>query len=192
MNSVLSLAPIPFLCLGAVLADAKAYSQTREHDTATAHDQATVAHVTNSFHFAVHAPMARVAPLFGPNGERAWAGGHWKPQFLFPQPAHDTQGAVFTVQHGPIQSVWVNTLFDLSAGRMQYVCFFPEKFVFTVDVRLTPVDTSNTEVDVTYTRTALTPDVNQHVRELGADDAKSGPEWQGGIETALGINSQPQ
>ncbi len=28
-----------------------------------------LAHVSNSFHFVVHAPMARMAPLFGAEGE---------------------------------------------------------------------------------------------------------------------------
>ena len=35
---------------------------------------AEVVHVSNSFHCEVAAPMERVAPLFGPEGERGWAG----------------------------------------------------------------------------------------------------------------------
>jgi hypothetical protein len=48
----------------------------------------------------VHAPFAKAAPLFGPEGERAWAGKHWNPEFIHPQPARDVEGAVFTIQHG--------------------------------------------------------------------------------------------
>ena len=59
------------------------------------------AHVSNSFQFVVRAPLNRAAPLFGPEGERCWAGQHWNPEFLYPQPGKDVQGAVFTVQHGP-------------------------------------------------------------------------------------------
>jgi hypothetical protein len=44
------------------------------------------AHVTNSFDFEIAAPFARLAPLFGPEAERAWAGEHWDPVFLYPQP----------------------------------------------------------------------------------------------------------
>lgn len=114
--------------------------------------------VHNRFSFEVPASMSRVAPLFGPEAERHWAGKDWNPEFLYPQPAKDIQGAVFRVRHGPHTSVWVNTLFDLSAGRMQYVSFIDDVLVTTVDVRLTPVDRSHTAVEVTYTRIALQPD----------------------------------
>src|SRR5215471_5820634 len=76
----------------------------------------TPVHVTNSFDFEVAAPFARVAPLFGPEAERAWAGEYWNPVFLYPQPGKDVQGAVFTIEHGAHTAVWINTLFDLPGG----------------------------------------------------------------------------
>ena len=84
------------------------------------------AHVSNTFHLVVPAPLSRAATLFGPEGERCWAGTHWNPQFVYPRPGQDVQGAVFTVQHGPHRAVWVNTVFDTAVGRMQYVSFIPE------------------------------------------------------------------
>ena len=143
------------------------------------------AHVTNTFHLIVRAPLSRAAMLFGPDGERCWAGPHWNPEFLYPQPGKDVQGAVFTVQHGPHRSVWVNTLFDLAGGRMQYVSFIPEKVVSTVDVRLTPLDASSTSVEVTYARTALDVAANDDVQAMGKKDGESGPEWQQAIEKCL-------
>src|SRR5580700_5252521 len=112
-------------------------------------------HVRNSFEFVISTPLIRAAILFGPDGERCWAGSDWNPVFLYPQPGKDVQGAVFTIQHGPHASVWVNTIFDTAGGRMQYVSFTPEKLVFTVDVQLTALDPANTKVEVTYARTAL-------------------------------------
>ena len=147
-----------------------------------------LAHVSNIFRFEVAAPLSRMAPLFGPEAERNWAGKHWNPVFLYPQLAHDTQGAVFTVQHGSRNSVWVNTLFDLPAGRMQYVSFIPDVLVTTVDVKLTPIGESHTSVEVTYVRTALQPSANDDVRALGSSDHDSGPQWQEAIETHLGLN----
>jgi hypothetical protein len=144
-------------------------------------------HVSNTFHFEVPASLARVAPLFGPEAERGWAGKHWNPEFLYPMPAKDTQGAVFKVQHGPHSSVWVNTLFDLSGGRMQYVAFIDDVVVTIVDVKLTSTDSSHTAVEVTYTRTALRSAANDDVRALGNSDRESGPEWQKGVEKCLGI-----
>jgi hypothetical protein len=142
-------------------------------------------HVRNSFQLLVRAPLARAATLFGPDGERCWAGPHWNPEFLYPQPGKDVQGAVFTIQHGPHKSVWVNTLFDPSAGLMQYVSFIPETLVSTVDVRLTAVNLSSTSVKVTYARTALDAAANDEVEALGKRDRESGPEWQQAIEKCL-------
>jgi hypothetical protein len=143
------------------------------------------AHVRNGFQFVIRAPLHRAAPLFGPEGERCWAGQHWNPEFLYPQPGKDVQGAVFTVQHGPHRSVWVNTLFDVEGGRMQYVSFVPGTVVSTVDVQLTALDTSSTGVEVTYARTALDVVANDAVQTMGRSDRENGPHWQQAIESCL-------
>jgi hypothetical protein len=150
-----------------------------------AQTDARPAHVTNSFHFVVAASWSRAAAFFGPEGERCWAGEHWNPMFLYPLPAQDIQGAVFTVQHGPHKSVWINTLFDPIGGRMQYASFIPDTLVFTVDVRLSVLTLSTTKVEVTYVRTALDAAANEDVVALGRRDAENGPEWQQAIERCL-------
>jgi hypothetical protein len=145
--------------------------------------------VKNSFTFDVNAPFREVAPLFGPEGERCWAGKHWNPVFISPQPARDVQGAVFTVQHGEHTSVWVNTIFDLAAGRMQYVVVVPDAMTFTVDVKLTAVNDSTTKVDVTYVRTALDAAVNDDVTAMGVRDRENGAYWKKDIEEHLKTTS---
>jgi hypothetical protein len=146
---------------------------------------ATPAHVSNSFEFDVHAPMNEVAPLFGAEGERCWAGKHWNPVFVYPQPTKDMEGAVFTLAHGPHTVVWVNTIFDVAGGRMQYVAVIPEVMAFTVDVRLNPVGAAVTHVGVTYKRTALDVSANDTVVAMGDEDRGSGPDWQRAIESYL-------
>jgi hypothetical protein len=143
------------------------------------------AHVSSTFQFTVRAPMARAATLFGPEGERCWAGPRWNPEFLYPQPGKDIEGAVFKVQHGSHESVWVNTLFDLTAGRMQYVAFIPDQLVTTVAVRLTPLDAASTQVEVSYARTAVDPAANGKVEAMGKIDRESGPQWQQAIAVCL-------
>ena len=157
------------------------------HKQISAQDQgaAPPARVHNSFQFTIDASLNRTAPLFGPEGERCWAGQHWNPQFLYPSPAKDIEGAVFTVQHGPHKSVWVNTRFNLTSGQIQYVSFIPDAFVSTVDVQLAAIDPSTTGVTVTYSRTALSPAANDDVEALGAGDRDSGPHWQKAIENCL-------
>jgi hypothetical protein len=138
-----------------------------------------------AFDIVVRLPYAEAAPLFGPEGERAWAGSHWNPQFLHPQPAHDEPNAVFTVQHGPVTATWVNTLFDLDARHFIYAYFVPGIMVTTIDVRFTPTTSTSTQVHILYTRTALTPEGNQHVTTFTAKDKTAAHVWQQEIDNYL-------
>jgi len=142
-------------------------------------------HVSTSFDLVVHALYAETAPLFGPEGERVWAGNDWNPQFLYPQPAQDSEGAVFTIQRGPLNVVWVNTLFDLEARHFQYVYFITDVMVTTIDLRFMPVSNESTQVNVIYTRTALTPEGNKRVAAMRDHDTHAGKDWQEQIDAYL-------
>jgi hypothetical protein len=133
----------------------------------------------------VRTPYVEAAPLFGPLGERAWAGKHWDPKFVFPLPARDVEGAVFTVKHGPFSSVWVNTLLDVAGRHFQYVYFVPDVMVTMIDVRFKPIKTDSTQVNVVYTRTALTGAGNEHVAAMTKDDESAGKDWQQAIDHYL-------
>ena len=124
--------------------------------TANAAVPQPLTHTTSTFSFVVNVPLREAAPLFGPQGERVWAGDDWNPQFIFPAQAHDVEGAVFTVRHADHNAVWVNTTFDLEDGRMQYVYVLEDLLATIIDVRLHAIDGQHTKVDVTYTRTDRT------------------------------------
>jgi hypothetical protein len=134
-------------------------------------------------------PYKEAAPLFGPEGERVWAGKHWNPRFLYPRPAHDEQGAVFTIEHGPVTAVWVNTLFDLEGRHFIYAYFIPGILVSTIDVRFALADQKTTQVHVIYTRTALVPEGNEHVTAFTAMDKTAGHDWQQAIDGYLASRS---
>jgi hypothetical protein len=152
-----------------------------------------VVHVENGFEFTAHGPYKVVAPLFGAWGERAWGGDHWKPQFLYPQPARDVPGEVFTVAHSHLRSThlrstWVNTALDLETGHIQYVYVIPDTQAVLIDIHLQPHDASATDVKVVYQRTALNSDLNEHVTKQGEKDRNSAQEWQSAIDRCLQAN----
>jgi hypothetical protein len=140
-----------------------------------------LAHARSEFSFLVHAPMAVAAPLFGPGAERAWGGAAWDPHFLYPLPAADVRGAVFTVRHAGHESTWVTTAQDFEGGHVQYVSVVDGIMVTLIDIRLTPLGPGETSVTVAYERTALQAGVNEHVRKLAEQDRDSGPHWGGAI-----------
>ena len=140
-------------------------------------------HTEAHFSFTAHAPMAQVVPLFGADRERLWA-PHWNPEFIRPNPAADAPGMVFTVAHGHLDSVWVNTAFDLQAGRIQYVYTIPDHLVTVITLNVKPQG-EQTYVDVKYERTSLQPEADAHVEEMAKQDRTSGPEWESQINTYL-------
>lgn len=148
------------------------------HHFATRSDS-PLAHTEAKFEFTANGPLDTVAPLMGANRERVWAPG-WNPHFILPKPAADQQGMVFTVAHGPYRVPWVNTEFDLQAGRVQYVYVIPDTLVTVITIRLAP-EGDKTHVAVEYDRTALSAEANDRVQHLAENDRKSGPEWEGQI-----------
>jgi hypothetical protein len=142
-------------------------------------------HVETTFKIVVNAPYAETAKLFGPEGERAWAGKHWDPSFIYPVEARDEQGAVFTIKHGPLNAVWVVARHDVDAPHFQYVCFIPDLMVTTIDVRFQSLDPKTTQVTVTYARTAISPDGEAHVKAMSEGDRTAGKDWQESIDKYL-------
>ena len=151
--------------------------------------EGTLAHARSEFTFTVQAPMAEAFPLFGPVGERGWAGPHWDPQFVWPVPAKDVEGAVFRLNHnqhgGHHSATWVNTAFDAQAGHAAYAYVMDGKLATRIDVQLSPVDAATTRVRVIYERTALDPAVNSDVSDMALKDVKMGPEWERDIAACL-------
>lgn len=149
-----------------------------------------LAHNETKFEFVANGTLDRVAPLMGADRERVWAPG-WNPHFIFPKPVTDQQGMVFTVAHGPYRVPWVNTEFDLKAGRVQYVYVIPDTLITVITIRMTPQG-DKTHVAVEYDRTALETQANDHVQKLAEHDRKAGPEWEEQINGWLAKGSISQ
>ena len=68
---------------------------------------------------------------------------------------------------------------------MQYVYVLADLLATTIDVRLHAMDAAHTRVDVTYARTALRPEADEHVLSLGKHDSEQGKEWAEAINAYL-------
>ena len=140
-------------------------------------------HTCEQFAFTANAPLDVTWPLFGADKERVWA-PDWNPVFVWPVDAIDQEGMVFKVAHGDKTAVWVNTVLDRAANRIQYVYVLPDVVLTVITLLLAPIAQS-THVAVTYSRTALEPAANDLVREMAHRDRAAGREWDLQINTYL-------
>jgi hypothetical protein len=144
-----------------------------------------LAHTRSEVRFTLDLPYDTAAPLFGALAEMKWSPG-WKPQFVYPVPAEDREGAVFRVQPSPDHSsIWITTVFDLAAGHVQYVYVLNDAMITRIDIHLNKDGPGKTGVSVAYERTALIPDANEHVRRFARSDAKHVPDWKRAIEASV-------
>lgn len=148
-------------------------------------------HLETSFDVVVHAPMAEAAKLFTPEGERAWSGEGWDPEYVYPAgPTRDAVGAVFTIRHGPTRSVWTVTRRDDVARKYEYAYFVPDLMVTVIRVSFQPASADTTNVHVIYERTALSPEGESHVVAMTNGDKKARAEWQSAIDKYLAANTR--
>jgi hypothetical protein len=141
------------------------------------------AHTREQFEFVVNAPIAEAWPLFGALRERDWA-PDWHPEFVWPAMPADQQGMVFKIARGEQTAVWVNTSFDRTANRIQYVYFIADTLVTVITLTLRQIGAS-TRVEVSYERTALTEQANELVSQMAARDRLAGPQWSAQIDQYL-------
>jgi hypothetical protein len=143
-----------------------------------------LAHTHNEFHFMAQAPYEQVFPLFGALEEKKWSPG-WEPKFIYPTPARDEQGMVFSGTQGGTSSLWTCTAFDKATGHVQYVYLEDDAMVTLIDIHLAKAGAAETQASVVYERTALQAEANEHVTHMAKGDANSGDEWAEAINGYL-------
>jgi hypothetical protein len=140
-------------------------------------------HTREQFSFVANAPLDVAWPLFGAEGERAWAPG-WDPAFIWPSETNDREGMVFRISHSLGTAIWINTAFDPVSRRIQYVYVIPEVVATVISLHLRSLG-EETEVAVAYERTALSETANDQVRTLAEGDKTARDEWTRQIDMHL-------
>lgn len=143
------------------------------------------AHERTEFRFTLDVDYETAAPLFGAWEERQWA-PDWKPEFVYPTPPKDQEGAVFRIGAGTAHdAVWMLTRFDLAGGRVQYALVLNHLVFTRIDIHLARNGVRKTDVTVAYEFTALDPAANDHLKVLAASHANQGPQWKAAIEASV-------
>ena len=134
---------------------------------------------TATLHLA--APPSDVFPLFGPLGEKQWAGRHWSPHFLDPAEPKDVEGCVFTTGAGG-ETTWVLTAFDSRTLHIAYVEIDPRELVTQLDIALAPEGAGASSARVRYTWTSLS---EKGLERLAHHRGPAFEHWMAEWESAL-------
>lgn len=114
-------------------------------------------HTHATHRIVVNAPAEKTFMFFTPAGEELWVDG-WAPRYVNPADGATQQGMVFCTGQGTDLTVWMLVEFNRQTMRSRYVRCTPATHTGTVEVSCTALDDSHTQVDVTYTLTALSPE----------------------------------
>lgn len=141
----------------------------------------------------INVPLAPTGAfdLFTPSGERAWAHG-WDPHFPIPVSDDSAPGTVFeTHPHGHHRATtWVVT--ERTPGvSIGYARVTPDDRAGTVTVVLEPVGDEETEVEVTYVLTPLTPRAEAELDEFAQGYDAYLHSWQVAIHASLVGSPRP-
>lgn len=111
-------------------------------------------HVHATHRIAVDAPIDQAFMYFTPAGEELWVEG-WHPTYVYPGDRQTQAGMVFTTGQGDDLTIWTLVDFDREAYRSRYVRCTPASRTSVVEIQCTSAGTARTDVQVSYTLTAL-------------------------------------
>ena len=155
-------------------------------DVALAADEGLL-RAERSFTITVNAGVDLAFPLFGPAREAEWS-PPWSPSFVYPENGKvSDDGAVFFAQpkDGRPASVWVMTIYDNQAHRVEYVEFTPGHSVTEIRVALRQADKSHSFATVSYRRTALSEEARIFVRRFADHFLEERVRWEDAINYYL-------
>jgi hypothetical protein len=144
---------------------------------------------TRSASFAVRGGADRVFPLFCPVREREWLES-WNPGVVYSQSGLAEPECVFTSADRNGDTIWVVAHHDPHARVVKMVRVTPGFTACVLDISVVPVSSSECEVAVTYSHTALS-EAGEIFVDAYSDEAyrKMMAHWQTALDFYLAHGS---
>jgi len=149
---------------------------------------ATRSHVTINRTIHLAASPSAIFPLFGPFGEKRWAGKSWQPHAIATAEELDREGLVFR-DAADSDATWVTSRFDENAHVVQYVIFRPD---LVAQIRIEVMaDGTGSAAKIAYDLTALTEAGDTIVEHHGKAIEGHLVSWEHFINAALEKHQAP-
>jgi hypothetical protein len=128
--------------------------------------------------FVLPCDAEKAFPLFSPEGEREWVKG-WDPKPIFPSTIEFRRDTVFQTQDAAGEAIWIILAVEWKSHTAEYVRIAPHSHSAHIVVKIEPLSTKQSKVDVTYTVTAFGETTANLLAELSEDAyVKKMLDWQ--------------
>ncbi|MEN6441020.1 MAG: hypothetical protein ABFD97_20830 [Syntrophobacter sp.] len=109
-----------------------------------------------------------IFPLLCPVREKEWAEG-WDPLAVYTHSGFAEDDCIFTTGDEKPDSIWVITVFDPEHHNLEILKITPGMTVGKITITLSANETGNTDAQVKYTYTAISPEGEDFVRSYSED-----------------------
>lgn len=130
-------------------------------NTVLTYDRQSQVHVNETASFVLDRSAAKALWLFTAPGEVLWA-PNWQPIVLNGDGYQ--KGSVWLTKHGEDITYWQVAEFDQESFTAEYFLVSPTDFMGTVSVKISPEDSDNAKVSVSYQLTGLSSRGNKKLK----------------------------
>ncbi|MCU0590876.1 MAG: hypothetical protein MUC57_05315 [Desulfobacterales bacterium] len=144
--------------------------------------------------FTLFVPIAKLFPLFTPEGEKAWVPG-WDYENIMGTPELSEDYVFLTRKHdhGSSKAIWIVKKYDLTSHFVQYYKIEPETKIGVVSIKCIELEAAKTEVQVTYKYLSLSKNGDAFVSEFSEKVYEDFiGEWQHLLADYIKTNSVPE
>jgi hypothetical protein len=129
----------------------------------------TAKRITRSYKQTINAPPGAVFPLLCPVREAEWLDG-WRYEMIHSESGLAEEGCVFTTPgDGEEDTVWIVSRYHRENHFIQFTRFTPGSRTCVLKIAVTPKDSTDSNVDITYTYTGITDDGNAWIDNFTED-----------------------
>jgi len=137
-----------------------------------------------SFSVPVAAPPEKIFPLLCPVREYEWIHG-WDCLLVYSESGVMEEGCVFiTDLPGEGKTVWVGSVHDPEAFRVEFIRFTPGIKVLKMELKLDGNNDGGSFLNIAYTQTSLSEEGNALIDKLKASD---GAPWEARTRLVFGL-----
>lgn len=121
--------------------------------------------ITHTYTQTIQATPGKIMPLYCPVRELDWC-ENWDPKVVYSNSGLVEQDCVFITSHGETDITWVVSDYDTTTGHVEMFYLIPEVLLTKLEIQLTPLDESQTQAVLIYSKTSLSETGDQVLKDF--------------------------